>query len=157
LERGAHEWWPWRSDSDVNSECSCHCFTNDRHNGRGRAIRPANVLNIGEHFTPMDHPEAKMIAFFNGHWGKWYSPVVSDADTPEGPLSLDRAYAFAARQTAVYVRQNSTYALRAAMGSEYYPVPSMQDAFLRLVPGGTIWVAPGIYREALFNQPGTFA
>lgn len=77
LEEGSHEWWP----APCNQDCSPGGHQ-DSVDGAGVQYRTQNVINLGERFAPMPHPEAQMVVLFNGRWGAFAGAFATPADGP---------------------------------------------------------------------------
>jgi hypothetical protein len=142
LERGAHEWWPTTSDSG--------CTWSASHDGNGPNVQAQNVLNLGEHFAPMNSDEAKMIAFYNGAWGYGTAGM---ANSPPGPLSLgsDRCFCVQAPRFVAYVRRygNVEPPRDEVKATKYYPVLAVSAGVDIVQTNGHVRIFPGSYPEAM--------
>lgn len=148
LEIGGHEWWPV---AGPGIECYWYLgfYSNSSHDGNGPNVRAQNVLNIGEHFAPMDNDEAKMIAFFNGRWG--YSPDPGMADSPPGPLALtsDRCFCVQAPRFVAYVRHHPFDWPSQVNGTRYYPARWVSQGIAVVSSGGHVRIAADSYPGAM--------
>lgn len=153
LENGSHEWWPWASSG---GECQFYWkgigpFPNGSHDGnfRGGPVRAENVLNIGEHFAPMNNEEAQMIVFYNGKWG--YAPGWSEGNPAEGPLSLGRCYSVQAPRVVAYVRHSEPPRLPFLpyFATRYYPARTVAEGWYAVEDGGRVRIAAGTYPERM--------
>lgn len=144
LEEGSHEWWHAPNISD--------CFVSDPHNGLGPAIRPTNVMNLGERFAPMPGLEPALIMYFTGKWG-WYN---DGSDPP----AFQRPPAFHGWPDTplmvAHVRAGASAGPDDGLGSASWPFASFQDAATRVsqsvaaVGGsGSVILQPGNYPGAI--------
>jgi hypothetical protein len=148
LEHGAHEWWP------TDGGTAEGCWFSKSHNGNGPSIRPANVINIGEHFAPMNNDEAKMIVYYNGSWG--YGTAGME-ESPPGPLSLrsDRCFCVQAPRFVAYVASGYTPPRDEVKASKDFPVGTVSEGVAVISANsivstnGHVRIAPGSYPEPM--------